>query len=174
MLTDLEYAALGVIWLEQPCTAYTVRMVFSSSLSSHWSGSTGSIYPLIGRLVRQRLISERRKKGDGRGAKLYRLTPRGRAQLVKWVGPPMPDGSELIAFDPLRARFRFLRVLRRSQAQRAIRDAHGRLGALLVRIREEKRSAQKLDATMALAHRGAELAVQAQRRWLEEIRAEIT
>lgn len=173
MLSDLENTVLGVVSIEQPCTAYAVRMVFALSLSSHWSGSSGSIYPLIRRLVRQGLLRAVRKKGDRRGAKLYRLSPRGLAQLKKWVGPPMPDGSELIAFDPLRARFRFLDVLPRSTARKAIKDAHARLGDLLARIRQEKRTTSTGDRQMTMSHRGAELAVQSQRKWLEELLAEL-
>lgn len=169
MLTNLENAALGVIFQNQPCTAYAVRKVFASSLSSHWSGSTGSIYPLIRRLLRQRLIAAVRRKADRRRSKLYRLTPRGKTQLAKWVGPPMPSGSDLIGFDPLRARFRFLNVLSPSQARRAIKDADTRLRQLLTQIRTENQSTRGRDPLARLSHRGAELAVLAQQQWLKEL-----
>ena len=55
-LTDLEQAALGVVWRDGPCTPYQVRKQFLDSPTPSWSGSAGTIYPLMRRLEDMGLV----------------------------------------------------------------------------------------------------------------------
>lgn len=171
MLRDLEYVVLGVVWRDQPCTAYAVRMVFRSSLSAHWSGSAGAIYPLIRRLEGRRLLTSTQRSGDGRGTRLYRISPQGRRRLADWLKPPLPDAAELMPLDPLRVRFAFIETLPPQQQKAAAADAQRRIRNQLTSIRQHARQARAESDRRYWLHRGAELGAQAQLRWLDEFAA---
>lgn len=170
MLSELEYVTLGVLRLEQPCTAYAVRMVFQQSLSSHWSGSAGAIYPLLRKLEKQKLVRSTARRGDGRSTRLYALTRRGETELQQWLRPPLPPAEALITIDPLRLRGRFLEAV--SEAERAAfaRDAETKLRALLARINELARADKRRgDQYRYLTNRSAALGIRAQLAWLKEV-----
>lgn len=119
-LTELEGAALGVVARDGPCTAYSVKEVFRASPSDFWSGSAGSIYPLMKRLEdRGLLISESSSTGR-RGSQLYRVTRGGRAAFRRWLTDV--ERATAIGFDPLRTRMVFLSALSPG-ALAAFRDA---------------------------------------------------
>lgn len=169
MLTDLEQTVLGVVWLNQPCTAYRVRKVFLDSLSSHWSGSAGAIYPAVRRLERDGLVRSAARRADGRASRLYRATERGLRQLRAWLRPPLPDAAALMNYDPLRVRLRFLAALPPEERRAMIADARQRLAAHLERIDLQTRADQASgDAFRYLVGRGAQRSVEAQVAWLDE------
>src|SRR5210317_1087856 len=87
--TELECCVLGYIAQEQPCTAYTVRKRLGSSLSSYWSSSAGSIYPLLERLRRRRWILVSEEPFGTRTRKRYRLSASGRRQVERWLSAPV-------------------------------------------------------------------------------------
>lgn len=169
MITDLENVVLGVVFLEQPCTAYAVRKVFARSLSAHWSASAGSIYPAIRRLTVQKLLNATLRPEDGRGARTYRLTPKGRRQLANWLKPPLPEGAALMCVDPLRIRFRFLDALAPEEARASIAEASRNLNGQADRIRQALSSGPNAEGLAALIHRGALLGIEAQLAWLNEL-----
>lgn len=170
--TELEHIIMGVVFLKQPCTPYAVRAVFRGSLSARWTSSAGSIYPAMERLHRQGLLTTRARRGDGRNARLYRLSAKGNRALQTWLAPPLPDASELIPNDPLRVRLRFLGALPKPKARATIREARSKLKALRD---ETKRQAQLSHRSgnlfQALTHRAAELTIDAQLQWLAEASA---
>ena len=87
------------------------RKQFQQSLSSHWSASTGSIYPLVRRLAEQGLVSGRTRHRGQRAGKEYTATASGRKALRAWVGPPLDRAAVDGTFDPLRTRTFFLGLL---------------------------------------------------------------
>ena len=170
MRTDLENACLGVLWLHQPCTAYAVRKVFEQSLSSHWSGTGGTVYPLLKRLTQQGLVKSAARKGDGRATRIYQLTKSGTRELVTWLRPPLPEAAGLMTFDPIRVRLRFLAVLSKEDRQSFLDEARQKLedhlALALSMARDDKR---KGDTFRYLSNRGGILAIRAQLAWLTEV-----
>lgn len=163
MPTELEHAILGVVFLDQPCTAYAVRTAFEASLSARWTASAGSIYPAIRRLVSGGLLRETPRRGDRRNASLLELTGAGAAALRAWLSAPLPPADELVPADPLRTRLRFLAALSSREALAALADAREKLEGLLATVRGARRSAQADgEELLALTHRAAERAIRAQ------------
>ena len=105
-LTELEGAALGAVVRDGPCTSYAVKELFRASPSEFWSGSAGSIYPLMKRLEQRELVASESGSTGRRGHRTYRATPKGRRAFVRW----MTDAERSIAmgFDPLRTRLVFV------------------------------------------------------------------
>lgn len=172
-LSELENVVLALIWLRQPCTAYSVRKAFDESLSAHWSSSAGSIYPLLRRLERARLVAAQSLAGDKRGARQLRLTSRGVAAARAWLTPPLPDWSVLIGHDPLRTRVRFLGMLESDAANEFLADARQKLDQAVAEIRKSAKKPET-DAFDRLAHRNAELQMLARLRWLNEVEESLT
>jgi len=104
-LTELEGAALGVVIRDGPVTAYAVKELFRGSPSEFWSGSAGSIYPLMRRLEQRGLVtSERAETGQSR-RKMYRSAPEGRRAFRRWLTDA--ERAAAMGFDPLRTRLVF-------------------------------------------------------------------
>lgn len=174
ILTELEHAVLGVIWLEQPCTAYTVRMVFQRSPSGDWTASAGAIYPVVRRLERRRLARSAARSGDRRGTRLYRLTKGGETELRAWLRPPLPPAGDLMNMDPLRLRVRFLGALPRGERLAVVQDAQARLRLLATRLRTEAQSSHVSgDMYGYLVTRGVIRSLRAQVAWLSEVQREL-
>lgn len=167
-MTDLEQIILGVVGEYGPCTAYRVRRVFAESPSGHWSGSAGAIYPAISRLERRGLLRSQKKAGDGRSARLYRLSPGGGRALRNWLSPPLPDGGQLMPIDPLRVRIRFIKRLPPEKRRAVIVEARHKLRDLLRTIVQSHQD-ERDDPVRRLMHSGAILGVKAQLAWLDEV-----
>jgi len=105
-LTELEGAALGVVVRDGPCTSYAVKELFRASPSELWSGSAGSIYPLMKRLEQGGLVVSRKAATGRRGHRTYRATARGRRAFARWMNDA--ERSAAMGFDPLRTRLVFL------------------------------------------------------------------
>ncbi len=171
MLSELENVVLGVVNVNQPCSAYRVRMVFARSPSRHWSGSAGSIYPLVRRLESGGLLQSVTRRGDGRATRLYRLTRRGRSRLLSWLRPPLPDGGHLVTMDPLRVRVRFMEALRPEERFALLEEAEAKLREKLTSIdREARNDKREGDTFRYLSGRGAVRSLRAQLDWLREVR----
>src|SRR4029077_6368342 len=119
-LTELEGAALGIIWLNSPCTPYQVRKVFERSPSPHWTGSAGAIYPLIRNLESARLITSQRHKVGKRIGRRYSMTPVGNRVLKKWLQSAITEKTIGVPLDALRTRIGFFGVLSCSARVRLI------------------------------------------------------
>ena len=170
MLSELEHVVLGVVGMEQPCTAYAVRQVFRASPSSHWSGSAGAIYPLVRRLEKQGLLRSTARRGDRRSTRLYRLTTQGQTELRAWLRPPLPDASALMDIDPLRVRIRFLGALRKGERAAVLAEAQAKLRGHVERLQAEARQDRdRGDLYRYLVSRGAMRSVRAQLSWLAEV-----
>lgn len=173
MRSELENVVLAVLWLKQPCTAYVVRKAFDESISAYWSSSAGSIYPLLRRLRRAGLVATTTRPIDQRAAQLLTLTRQGAAAARNWLTPPLPDPAELIGYDPLRTRMRFLSMMKPAAADRLIDDAHEKLKAALAAVRHAMAKLPVTDVFDRLAHRNAIVTLAARLRWLQEVRSAI-
>jgi DNA-binding PadR family transcriptional regulator len=171
--TELEGCALGMIWRQQPCTAYQIRMSFQTSPTTSWRASTGSIYPLVRKLVRIGLVSQGAIEADRRGGRLLRLTRAGEKALRRWVLSEDSWLAESIA-DPIRTRSHFLAMLppanRAPTIQAWIEGTRKTLADLDRRIAEYGRLGEIEELW---AHRGAQIQIAARLEWLEQIRLEM-
>jgi len=173
-LTDLEAAVLGVVWSDGPCTAYAVRKRFRQSLSSHWSASTGSIYPLLRRLGERRLVSGKTRLRGRRAGQEYSVTPAGRKALRAWIGPPVARSAVDGTFDPLRTRSLFLGLLARGELKEWLDSAAMELQQLEKATRERIAELERTgDRFALLATRCALGEVRARKAWLAEVRREL-
>ena len=86
-----------------------------------------SIYPLVRRLVRRRLIESHRTPGDRRGGRLYEVTAAGRQALKKWLSPPLSELTVGSPPDPIRTRIGFLRLLSPKSRRAFLDDARNKL-----------------------------------------------
>lgn len=133
--SELEGAALGIVYALGPLSPYAVLAEFARSPSSYWSASAGSVYPVIQRLVRRGLVSVKRRSRGSRSAGTCTITARGKRALVRWIGPPWTFPVEATTFDPIRTRVSFLAALRPAMRVRFLREAEARLREELRRVR---------------------------------------
>ena len=169
--SDLELLVLGIVWKQGPCTAHAVRMEFTHSKSSHWSGSAGAIYPLVRRLEELGLLSgsdERRGRQDRR---LLSVTAAGRAALRAWLRPPFPDDLFTVQYDPIRTRLYFLGLLSAAQQERFLDAMEQGLAAQLPAL-EADRDAYLAQGWLhsALANEGVLAVRRAQLEWIGKAR----
>ena len=164
--TELEYCVLGVIWRRGPCSAHMVRNEFARSPSSPWSSSAGSIYPVVARLARARLIDVRARSEGKRTIRDLSITSDGLAELRDWIAR-MDRQATSATYDSVRTRLLFLRALqsreKREQAyDAAVTETKTRLAELA--------AAPEEDPMEELARRGAVHELEGRLRWLAEIR----
>ena len=172
-LTELDHMILGVVGLHGPCTGYRVRRVFLESLSPHWSGSAGAIYPALQRLDRLGLVESTEDRTTRRGGKVCSLSPAGRRALSGWLKPPL-SATALVDIDPLRTRVRMLGLVPAAQRRRFIASALEQVKTLEQEARllyRESRSGD--DRFRTLVCKGALESLQARKRWLAEVAVEI-
>lgn len=101
-LTEFEGALLAAIRRSGEATPYQIRQAFETSPSPEWSGSSGSVYPAINRLVSRNLLAERRSVDDRRGTKWISLTELGESALLDWIVDI--DAAVGPGLDPFRTR----------------------------------------------------------------------
>jgi DNA-binding PadR family transcriptional regulator len=168
-LSEMEACVLALIWSNGPSTPYSLRQVFLKSPSPQWSGSAGSIYPLVERLVRRKLIRSAARSTGRRESKLFTLTAAGSRAIEDWLEPNVPDWVAGVPPDPLRTRIRFLGVLSLEKQKELLRVAQQsvdwHLGEML-RDYKERRAKGGFEYWMA---RGALMAMRARRAWLREM-----
>lgn len=170
-LTELEGTVLGVVRARQPCTAYQIRREFTDSPSPYWSGSAGSIYPLIARLERAGLLQARAAATGARRSRMVRLTAAGRAALVRWIGPPVPREVVGVPPDPLRTRIPFLSALSPAARQRFLDEVELGILEMLKRAQEDLASGGHGDEDFAPMARAAIAMQRARLAWVRARRA---
>jgi DNA-binding PadR family transcriptional regulator len=168
--TELEAAALGAVWKNGPCTAYSIRQHFLRSPSPRWSGSAGAIYPLIRRLEDQELVCSTANARGKRKQLDYKITRRGRTVLQRWLRQPTPDPATELIHDPLRTRIFFLDILTTRQAKNLVENA---LEAIRHRLSSLQRDCHNnpIDENPSayFAARNAVLITEARINWLKEV-----
>ena len=170
-ITELEGVVLGIVRSLQPCTAYAVRRQIQESPSTHWSGSAGSIYPLLGRLQQARLVEAADDAGDRRRRRLLTLTEKGTAALTRWILEAGEPGVAANVSDAMRTRAFFLEAVggadRRRFVESALRAAEDFHAAAAAYGRAHGNEGD----LWRLAARGGEYAAEARVRWLREMLA---
>ncbi len=108
----LGYALMGLIH-QKPSSGYDLRKVFAETAMGNYSSSPGAIYPALERLEAGGLIKGTvEEMGGMRHRKLYRLSPRGLAELKTWMLLPIGPSDVLRGSGELMLRFSFMdRVL---------------------------------------------------------------
>jgi DNA-binding PadR family transcriptional regulator len=166
--TELESTVLGLVEKHGPCTAYEIMRLFQASPTSSWRASSGSIYPLVKKLLRLGLLTAQPGGAGGRKASLVSLSPAGRAALVQWLLHE-PDGLGDPSSDPIRSRLMFVGQLppaqRRGFVERALELTEQSIGSLTEIIAGIAASEQ----LELFAHQGALLQLEARRDWLRAL-----
>jgi DNA-binding PadR family transcriptional regulator len=168
-LSEIEACVLALVSVDGPATPYAIRKVFLDSPNPQWSGSAGTIYPLIERLLRRKLIrSKLCLTGKRRGHQIS-LTAAGSRALRSWLSLPFPEWVAGVPPDPLRTRIRFLSAVGANQQRAFLQSAHRQTQAHLRAVQadcERKRAKGGLPYLMA---RGALLSMQSRCAFLQEV-----
>jgi DNA-binding PadR family transcriptional regulator len=168
-LSELEACVLALISSTGPATPYAIRQVFLKSPNPTWSGSTGSLYPLVDRLLRRKLIRATTRSTGRREGKLLTITPSGIRAVEEWLQPEMPDWVAGVPPDPLRTRIRFLDALPPAKQKAFLKSAQIAVEMHLAEMRRDypqRRAKGGFELWMA---RGALLAMRARLSWLRQL-----
>jgi DNA-binding PadR family transcriptional regulator len=165
--TELERCVLGYIAQEQPCTAYTVRKRLGESLSSYWSSSAGSIYPLFERLESRKWILAKEQAFGTRVLKRYRISASGRRQLERWLSAPVSRQAAAHTYDPLRTPVFFMSLVGVEQRRAYLEDARRETESNLERHRQDLEHARQSSSVYEILGReGAIGELEARLRWI--------
>lgn len=169
-MTELENCALAVIWRLQPCSAYDVRRNFATSPSSEWSASAGSVYPLIERLIRARLVRRRAVARDTRGRSDLFVTAAGQSAIRAWLTDLEPWTGQS-TMDPIRSRMHFLDFLLHDSDRKNFLDrAEALTDQSLQNLARYVENEKKISEINYLASLGAIYELRARKQWLRKVR----
>jgi PadR family transcriptional regulator, regulatory protein AphA len=85
---SLRHALLGLL-REHPASGYDLMQIFKLSLGNTWPATQGQIYPELGKLADEGLLSV--SEQGTRGRKEYALTGAGLAELRHWLLETEPE-----------------------------------------------------------------------------------
>ncbi len=106
--SDLSLAILGLLSI-QPLSGYGLRKIFLTTAIKAYSASPGAIYPALQRLEAAGLIEGRAERRNTRRPSVaYRLTAKGRAELVEILSRPIGRDDVMRRMDKLLLRFSFM------------------------------------------------------------------
>jgi DNA-binding PadR family transcriptional regulator len=167
--SEIEGCVLALVWAEGPLTPYAIRKEFLDSPSPQWSGSAGTIYPLVRRLAKRRWIrSEVRHRGRRKGNQIY-LTAVGLKVLRRWLRVPLQEWVAGVPPDPLRTRVRFLGALSPAEQRQFVFEAARRTADHLRLVEKDCRAKRSQDTFQHLMARGALLSMQARCAFVREV-----
>jgi len=168
-LTELESCVLGAIWMRGPCSAYAIRREFAQSNSSYWSSSSGSIYPVIRRLMALGLVSAASRPSDKRGKRDLAASAKGRRVLRDWVHD-LPPWTAMPSLDPVRARMNFLAVLGSRAAQLDfVERAQAAARVQAAELRRQLPACKTISQAEYLTNLGSLYEVEARANWLKQV-----
>jgi DNA-binding PadR family transcriptional regulator len=89
---SLDFAILGFLNYH-PYSGYDLKKIFDSSVQHFWHADQSQIYRTLARLTEAGMVTmEVQPQADRPDRKVYHITDRGRAELLKWLsGPPSVD-----------------------------------------------------------------------------------
>lgn len=94
-----KYALLGMLSLE-PMSGYDIKRALHNSTQHFWQESDGQIYPILARLLRDKLITSHAATTQGaRVRKVYKITVKGLKELKDWLSKtaePFVPRNELL------------------------------------------------------------------------------
>jgi DNA-binding PadR family transcriptional regulator len=168
-LSEIEACVIALVSVDGPATPYAIRKVFLDSPSPQWSGSAGTIYPLIERLLRRKLIrSKLCLTGKRRGYQIS-LTAAGSRALRAWLSLPIPEWVAGVPPDPLRTRIRFLSAVGANQQRAFLQNAHQQTQAHLGVVKADCELKRAKGGFQYLMARGALLSMQSRCNFLREV-----
>lgn len=96
---SLRYALLGFLTTE-PASGYQLAQEFGESMGWFWYASYSQIHPELRRLEEQGLVNSEVSTADGRGTRIFSITPAGEADLRRWLAaeteyPPVRDPERI-------------------------------------------------------------------------------
>lgn len=168
-LSEIEACVLALVSVDGPSTPYAIRKVFLDSPSPQWSGSAGTIYPLIERLLRRRLIRSKLCLTGRRRGHQISLTMLGSQALQQWLALPIPEWVAGVPPDPLRTRVRFLCAISANRQKAFLQNAHQRTQAHLRAVEADCERKRAKDEFQYLMARGALLSMQSRCAFLQEV-----
>ena len=131
-LTDRENVVMSLVWGHQPVTAYRIRRFFAESIVTHFTNSTGTIYPIIRRLVERGLLVSTPVAESGRGAEMLTCSPKGEEAIAAWIR--RIDGAEMVLEDPIRTKMAAMDVLPLAERLAWLRDLQAAMTAELIAL----------------------------------------
>jgi DNA-binding PadR family transcriptional regulator len=168
-LSEIEACVLALVSADGPATPYAIRKVFLDSPSPQWSGSAGTIYPLVERLLRRKLIrSKLCLTGKRRGYQIS-LTAAGSRALRSWLSFPIPEWVAGVPPDPLRTRVRFLSAVGANHQRAFLQKAHRQTQAHLRVVEGDCERQRAKGGFQYLMARGALLSMQSRCAFLQEV-----
>jgi DNA-binding PadR family transcriptional regulator len=131
----LGYALLGLIQ-RRASSGYDLRKTFAETAMGNYSSSPGAIYPALDRLESQHLILGVIEDSAGmRRRRLYRLTPKGTAELRKWLARPIAESDIKRGVSELMLRFAFMdRTLGADSAVAFLQNFRAAVGTYVSRL----------------------------------------
>jgi DNA-binding PadR family transcriptional regulator len=91
-LTTTEHALLGMLARYGESSGYALLRQAEEGVGFFWSPAKSRVYDVLPRLAERGLARRRVVPQTGKPDKhLWRLTPRGRAALRRWIDTPEPD-----------------------------------------------------------------------------------
>jgi PadR family transcriptional regulator AphA len=96
---SLRFALLGFLTTE-PASGYQLAQEFGDSMGWFWYASYSQIHPELRRLEEQGLVRSEVSSADGRGTRIFSITPAGEAELRRWLAaetdyPPVRDPERI-------------------------------------------------------------------------------
>lgn len=89
-----RYAILGLLAL-RPMSGYDIRKAYEQSVGYFWSESYGQIYPILRRLLVEKLATRTVGKQEGKPDRhAYTITKTGREELRRWLSEPAGERKE--------------------------------------------------------------------------------
>lgn len=85
-----KFAILGMLALVPKSSGYDIKKLMEESTQYFWKESYGSIYPVLGALIEEGLITQREDLSKSERQKnLYELTAAGKKTLKTWMDQPV-------------------------------------------------------------------------------------
>ena len=108
--SSLEYCLLALI-AHGRCSGYDLRKVLTETPMRHYSDSPGSIYPALQRIARRGWIKSSTDPTSRRRRVVYRLTPKGKAELKRWLTQLVDEQQIAYHLDEVMLRLSFNHLL---------------------------------------------------------------
>lgn len=157
---------------------FALKKQFEERTAELWPLNVGQVYTTLGRLVRDGLVEEdgadegsTERTPEDAGQRRYRITPRGREELARWIATPrardVPDRDELVIKVVLADGLDGVDLLEVVDDQRRVSTE------ALQRLTRTKATVDPDDLGRMLALDAAVLQIEAELRWLDMCEARV-
>ncbi|MCF6765136.1 PadR family transcriptional regulator [Thiotrichales bacterium 19S3-7] len=85
------YAILGCLSKHQWMSGYDIKRIMEKMSASYWAESNAQIYPLLKKLHNDHMVDMAEDSQGPRKRYLYKIKPKGRDELIKWLSTPPAD-----------------------------------------------------------------------------------